>query len=167
MRKITFSITIKKILSELSPIWLLIISIILFILLIGLGFVHLFLKSTYNLLQFRFWKGLIYFFWYWIRVVVQLWRTIQYFCLHIAISIDLFGNVICGEAIEDLVTTEENTLFGDGEITISTSTGELESKNKLNESGLKFSNFLSKILGKNHCIESYKRHLYNKEFKIN
>ena len=156
----------KKIISELSPIWLLIISIILFILLSGLGFVHLLYKSLTNLCQFKFWKGLIYFFWYWLRIIVQIWKTIQYFCLHIAISIDLFGNVVCGEAIEDLITKEENTLFGNGEITISTATGELQSRDKLNKRGLKFSKFLSKVLDNNHCIESYKRYLYNKNFKI-
>jgi hypothetical protein len=156
----------KKVISELSPIWLLIISIILFILLTGLGFVHLLIKSFYHCFQLKFWKGIIYFFWYWLRILVQVWRTIQYFCLHIAISIDLFGNVVCGEAIEDLVTTEENTLFGDGNVTLSTATGEVESKTKLNKTGLKFSQFLSKVLDKNHCIASYKRHLYNKEFKL-
>lgn len=156
----------KRIIKEISPIWLLIISIILFILLIGLGFVHLLIKSFYHTFQLKFWKGILYFLWYWARVVVQIWRTIQYFCIHIAISIDLFGNVICGEAIEDLTTTDENTLFGDGNVTISTATGEVQSRDKLNKRGMKFSKILSRILDDNHCIESYKRYLHNKTFKI-
>lgn len=156
----------KKIITELSPIWLLIISIILFILLIGLGFVHLLIKTIYHSLQLKFWRGFIYFIWYWIRIIVQIWRTIQYFCLNIAISIDLFGNVICGEAIEDIITTDEKNLFGDGEVTISTATGEIESRDKLNKTGRKFSKFLSKVLDKDHCISSYKRYLHNKKFKI-
>lgn len=156
----------KKIISELSPIWLLIISIILFILLIGLGFVHLLIKTIYHSFQIKFWRGLIYFLWYWVRILVQIWRTVQYFLLHIAISIDLFGNVICGEAIEDIITTKEDTLYGDGEITISTATGKLEEENHLNKTGVKFSKFLSRVLDKDHCVNSYKRYLHNKNFKL-
>lgn len=156
----------RKIINEISPIWLIIISIILFILLIGLGFVHLLLKSFYQAFKLNIWKSITYFIGYWLNVLLQIWRTIQYFCLHIAISIDLLGNVICGEAIEDLVTTDEDNLYGNGEVTISTATGEVESRNKLNKTGIKFSKFLSKVLDKNHCINSYKRYLYNKEFKL-
>lgn len=156
----------KKIISELSPIWLLIISIILFILLIGLGFVHLLIKTIFHSCQLKFWRGLLYFGWYLLRIMLQIWKTAQYFFMHIAISIDLFGNVICGEAIEDLVTTDEKNLYGDGEITISTATGEVESRDKLNKTGRKFSKFLSKVLDKEHCINSYKRYLHNKNFKL-
>ena len=151
---------------EISPILLLMISIILIILLTGFGLLHLICKTIYHTFQVKFWKGPIYFLTQIFKILYQIWGCIKYLSLEVAISIDLFGNVICGEAIEDLITSEEKTLFGSGDITISTSIGELETKNKLNKTGIKFSKFLSKVLDKNHCVESYNRYLYNKKFKV-
>lgn len=151
---------------EISPILLLMISIILIILLTGFGLLHLVCKTIYHTFQVKFWKGPIYFITQILKILYQIWTCIKYLSLELAISIDLFGNVVCGEAIEDLVTSEEKTFFGKGDITISTSIGELETKDKLNKTGIKFSKFLSKVLDKNHCVESYNRYLYNKKFKV-
>lgn len=151
---------------EISPILLLMISIILIILLTGFGLLHLVCKTIYQTFQVKFWKGPIYFLTQIFKILYQIWNCIKYLCIKLAISIDLFGNVICGEAIEDLVTSEEKTLFGSEDVTISTSIGELETKDKLNKTGIKFSKFLSKVLDKNHCVESYNRYLYNKKFKV-
>ena len=66
--------------------------------------------------------------------------------------------------MRDLFTSEEKTLFGSGDVTISTSIGELET-NKLNKTNCHLVIGLSKVLDKNHCVESYNRYLYNKKFK--
>lgn len=156
----------KKITKELGPVYLCIAAIILMVLLTGFGLIHLLCKTIYHTFQVKFWKGPIYFLTQMFKILYQIWSCIKYLSLEVAISIDLFGNVICGEAIEDLVTSEEKTLFGSGDVTISTSIGELETKDKLNKTGIKFSKFLSKVLDKNHCVESYNRYLYNKKFKV-
>lgn len=159
--------TIKKIfIKELSPIWLLIASVVLFLMLSAFGTFHILCKCIFESFQKRFWKGIAHFFIYLIYVTYQIWNAIKYIFLHIAIGVDLLGNVTCGEAIEDLVTNEEKTMYGRGDITISTATGELEYHNKLNKLGLNFSKVLSKILDPNHCIESYKRWLHNKKFEL-
>lgn len=158
---------IKKIfIKEFSPIWLLIASIILVCLLSVFGIIHLIIKCIIESFQKKFWKGIFHFLVYILYVTYQMWNCIKYLFLHIAISLDLWGNVTTGEAIEDLVTAEEKTLFGRGDVTISTATGEVEYKGKLNKLGLDFSKVLSKILDNNHCVNSYLRHLHNQKFEL-
>lgn len=151
---------------ELSPIWLLISAIILICLLIILGVIHLIVKGIYESFQKKFWNGIIYLVKYILNVTYQIWVCVKYLFLQTAIAIDLFGNVVCGEAIEDLVTYEEKTMYGKGDVTVSTATGEMEVKGKLNKLGLRFSKVLSKILDENHCVNSYKRHLHNQKFEL-
>jgi hypothetical protein len=144
----------KKLKEELAPIYLFVASIVLFILLTGLGLLHLVVKSFYK-------ANLIYFLRYWPRALYQLWVVVKYWLVSFAISIDLFGNVICGEAIEDCVTAEENTLYGNGAVTISAATGQLELAGKLNKTGHKFTAGLSKALGQDHCIIAYQNYFKN------
>jgi len=73
----------------------------------------------------------------------------------LAFGIDQIGNVMAGEMIEDCITAEENTLFGKSGVTISASTGKLETEGKLNKVGKWFTNFLSRTLGKNHSVDAY------------
>ncbi len=151
---------------EISPIVLLIVSIVLSTILTAFGIIHLILKCIYETFQLKFWTGFVHFFVYIWCVIYQIWNVIKFFCMQIAIGVDLFGNVTCGEAIEDCVTAEEKTLYGKGNITISTATGALEYANKLNKIGVKFTKILSLLLDKNHCIESYRRYLHNQIFKV-
>lgn len=151
---------------EISPVLLLILSIVLTMFLTPFGLIHIAAKSIYHTFRIKFWIGPLIFINYWLNVLYQIWNVIKYLCLKIAISIDLLGNVTCGEAIEDCVTIKEITLYGKGDVTISTATGELEYKKELNNTGIKFSKVLSLLLDKNHCIESYKRHLHNKNFEL-
>ena len=151
---------------EFSPILLLIASIVLSVLLTGFGLVHLVVKSIYLTFQKRFWIGIVHFVLYWFFVLYQIWNVIKFFCMQIAIGIDLLGNVTTGEAIEDCVTTHEATMYGRGDVTISTATGELEYHNKLNKVGVKFTKVLSKVLDDNHSIKSYLRHLHNQKFEL-
>lgn len=156
----------KIIVREFSPFFLFIVSILLSLVFIGIGLVHLVLKSIWLTIQPKFWIGPIHFILYWITVLYQVWNVLKFYCLQSAIAVDLLGNVTTGEAIEDCVTTEENTMYGRGDITISTATGELEYKNKLNKTGIIFSKILSKLMDKDHCLQSYKRFLHNQKFKF-
>lgn len=100
-----------------------------------------------------------------LNVLYQTWIVISKAFLFIAYTIDLYANVLLGELIEDLVTAEEYTLFGLGDVTISAALGELKYRGRLNNTGL----FLCKILSavdlkhKDHCLAAYE--LY--KFKMN
>jgi len=100
-----------------------------------------------------------------VAVIYQVWVVVKYIFLQIGFVIDLYGNVLVGELIEDFVTAEEDTLFGYGDITISAALGDLLRKNKLNKTGIWFTKVLSKLDSKheNHCLAAIE--LY--EFKRN
>ena len=95
-----------------------------------------------------------------LQILYQFWTVIKYIFLAVGTIIDLFGNVLLGEMIEDFVTSEENTLFGIGDITISAALGDLKRKEKLNGRGIILCNLLSFLdpIHKDHCksaIELY------------
>ena len=73
----------------------------------------------------------------------------------LALIIDIFGNVIDGDLLEHFITEEKNTSFGKLDWTISASVGEIEIKGNLNKTGVKFSNLLSKVFEKDHCMTAY------------
>ncbi len=89
-----------------------------------------------------------------LQVLYQFWTVIKYIFLAVGYVIDLFGNVLLGELIEDIVTAEENTLFGIGDITISAALGDLKRKEKLNGRGMLLCNVLSFLdpVHEDHCI---------------
>lgn len=147
---------IKK---EIEPVLLFLSALVVFGTLILFGIIYTFFKSIYECFTWRFWKGIIKFIKYWLNVIYQLWNVIKYFLVKFAISLDYIGNITGGELIEDFVTAKENTLYGKGNWTISAATGKLEINNELNFKGRNFSSLLDKILGKNHCIESYKKEI--------
>lgn len=152
---------------ELSPIVLLILSLIVFIPIIAIGLVFNIGKAAYHTLQVKFWKGPIFFITYLLKMLYQIWCGINRYILQTAIFPDLIANAAGGELVEDTVTTEEDTLFGKGDVTLSTALGELEVNNKpLLHFQKQISKLLSKVLDKDHCVASYKRHLHNKTFKL-
>lgn len=90
--------------------------------------------------------------------------VISYLCMRVAVAIDILGNVIAGEFLEDFITSKEDTLFSKPDITISSSTGALEVEGELNKTGNWFSKILSKVLGEdNHAILSYIHYLESKK----
>jgi len=91
-----------------------------------------------------------------IQVLYQFWTVIKYIFLAVGTVIDLFGNVFLGEMIEDIVTAEENTLFGMGDVTISAALGDLKRRKKLNTRGTILCNILSFLdpIHEDHCIAS-------------
>lgn len=138
-----------------------------FPLIIILGIPYAIGKGLYETVQIKFWRGPWYIIKYFGYILYQIWNGIKYLLMHLAIFPDLLANATSGEAIEDAITTEENTLFNRGDVTISTAIGELEVEKKpLFERGKKLSGFLSKMLGNNHCSASYKRWKHNIAFKL-
>ncbi len=144
----------KKLKYELTPLYLFIASMVAFPIVIAFGIVYLTGKSFYKA------KFSSYFI-YWVQVIYQIWVVVKYALLHLAIIPDLLANVTSGEAIEDIVTTQEDTLFGKGNATISAAIGCQENKGELIKDGVKLKNTLNKILGKDHCIEAYQNYLKN------
>lgn len=147
---------------ELQPLVLFISAILVFGTLAILGMVYNLGKSIYGCIRLKFWQGVFSFVGYWLNVLYQLWNVAKYFLMKSAVAIDLFGNVAGGEMLEDVVTAKENTLFGDGNITISASIGKLEINGGLNKRGWFLTKLLSKVLGKNHSIDAYQKELANK-----
>lgn len=100
-----------------------------------------------------------------LNVLYQTWVVIRRLFLFVGYLIDLYGNVLLGELIEDLVTAEEETLFGKGDVTISVALGHLKAFGKLKPFGL----WLCKVLSildtrhEDHCMAAYQLYL----FKIN
>lgn len=151
--------TLKK---ELTPLVLFLASVIIFGALSILGMIYNLGKAVYSCFCLKFWEAVFSFVLYWLQVLYQFWNVIKYFLMKIAIGIDIFGNVASGEMIEDLVTAKENTLFANGESTISAATGKLEIEGSLNSKGIFFTNLLNKVLGNKHCIAAYEKELRNK-----
>lgn len=156
----------KFITKEFSPLLMLIGMVVIFLTVTAFGLIHLLLKSVKDTFQMRFWKGPLYFIKYWLNVLYQIWNSIKFITLQVAIGLDMMENVLGGEALEDIITAEENTLFGKGNITVSTATGQLEFLGKLNKKGVKWSKLLSRVLDKNHAVVSYMRWLHNKQFEL-
>lgn len=143
---------IKK---ELEPLLLFLVAPIVFSLLTISGIIFNLIESFIMLFQVRFWKGLIHFIVYWLKIIYQIWNAIKYLLLHVAISEDLIGNATGGKLVERIVTDDRNTLYGEGSITISAATGAEETKGTLNKDGRWFTGMLSYILGARHSINAY------------
>lgn len=155
---------LKKLLKEIGPILIAVISVLLVtpwfwvgnipVGLIPIGIVYTLSKPFYDYrkrtLRMRIERTI-----YWVlQVIYQLWNVVKYVFITVGYIIDLIANVLLGELIEDLVTSEEETLFGKGKVTISAALGELKRKNKLNATGryiCRVLNFLDPV-HKDHCI---------------
>jgi hypothetical protein len=102
-----------------------------------------------------------------LQVLYQLWAVVKYIFLAIGYIIDLFGNVLLGELIEDLVTAEEDTLFGMGDVTMSAALGDLKRKDKLHKRGIALCNILSFLdpIHEDHCIAAIELYDFKKSQK--
>ena len=140
-----------------------IMSIVLlwFLFLYSLGY------SIWLTITFKDWKS---FFRFWWRLIDGTFATIGYVLYHIGYAQDLLWN-INGEAIEDVVTTKEDTEFTKKNITVSASVGKLEIDNDLNKGGRIVSEVLNIIFWqKQHAKDSWlflkaREELKNKYFK--
>lgn len=108
--------------------------------------------AVYMTITLKDWKSLGKLIW---RTIDGTFATIGYLLYQIGYSQDLMWNVY-GEAIEDVTTAKEDTLFGKKNVTVSTSVGKEEYTGKLTPSGKKISKILNITFNqKQHAIDSW------------
>lgn len=115
-------------------------------------FLYSFGYSIWLTITFKDWKS---FFKFWWRLIDGILATIGYVLYQIGYAQDLLWN-INGEAIEDVVTTKEETEFSKKNISVSASIGKLEIDNDLNRGGRIFSEILNIVFWqKQHAKDSW------------
>lgn len=155
--------TLKK---ELGAFILLVIAIALSWTLV-VGFIYNIAKAIYHSKGYKLGTALIHIAKYWGNVLYQVWVVVKKVFYYTAFILDLLGNALLGELIEDLVTHEENTYYGKGDRTISVATGDIELRNKtkpgtMNSIGLWFVGVLNKFES-NHCSKAIRRWHFNQK----
>lgn len=96
---------------------------------------------------------------------LRFWGAIKYITHEVARALDLLGNVLAGELIEDFVTTLDKTFFGFGEITISAAMGHVKRQAQDDPSVItKFGVFVNNTLNKafneeEHSLWSWEREI--------
>jgi len=101
----------------------------------------------------------------WIKYIDNILSNLGFILYQIGVGYDMIGNVMAGELLEDFVSHKSDSHFGEKDITVSASIGELELKTELDPNyKSKKGRFLSKLLNivfwqKRHCIDSW---LYEK-----
>lgn len=139
----------------LALIGALIVSCLMF----SIGTIYSLGYSIYMSVTGKDWKA---FFKFWIKTIDGLLAAVGYALYYIAEALDIGWNVN-GEIIEDIVTSNEKTTFGEKNITVSATTGKLQYENKLNKSGLILSKILNIVfMQKSHALDAY---LYTKARK--
>jgi hypothetical protein len=136
----------------LWAIWALIWAIGVSILMFTIGTVYSLGYSIWLSVSGKDWKA---FFKFWWRTIDGLFSAIGHALYELAYALDIGWNVN-GEIIEDMITAEEETTFGEKNISVSASVGKLEIDGKLN----KFGRFFSKLLNfffwqKQHAIDAW------------
>jgi hypothetical protein len=108
--------------------------------------------AFYMSITLKDWKA---FFVIWWRIIDGFFAAIGHILRETAIGVDITWNVF-GEGIEDLVTTEEETLFRKKGVTVSSAVGDLEIRDKLIPRGKWFTKVLNIAFNqKQHAIDSY------------
>jgi hypothetical protein len=157
----------KLILRELGTFFAMIAAILLSPLIL-VGTIYTILKPLYDNFGIGIWKGFIKFFVWIATVVYNIWAVCKYAFLFVGYVIDLLGNVLVGELIEDFVTHKEDTLFGKGDCTISAALGQLKRAGDLNKFGLFICNVLSKLdpIHEDHCIAAIELREYKESKQV-
>lgn len=127
-----------------------------------LGLAHNIIKPFYDYRKRKVWDRITSSLCYYFNLIYQAWSVVRRTIHEIAKSLDIFGNAVAGELIEDLITHEEDTYFGNGGITLSAAIGHLEAEGKLNKLGLWLSKMLNLAFGEEkHAVWSYEREILN------
>jgi len=136
-----------------------IIAIIISTFIFPLGFIF----NIFNIWNFK------EFLKYYLKLTIEVCKVICNFFEKIAIFLDILGNVIAGRlffySFVKKGFRKDNTYFGVSEWTISASIGHLQYYKRLNKFGLWFSNLLTILIDKNHCINAYNWKIYKDKFK--
>ena len=123
---------------------------------------HQIFHAIYMTITLRDWKSLGKLVW---RTIDGTFATIGYLFYQIGYSQDLIWNIY-GEAIEDVTTAKEDTLFGKKNVTVSTSIGKEEIEGRLVPSGKKISKVLNVVFNqKQHAIDSWLFHNVKNELR--
>jgi hypothetical protein len=146
----------------LTSLVVLLMSLIVSVILIPVGIVYSLVYSIWLSITLKDWKR---FFKFWWKLLDGLLYSVGHVFYNTGFALDLIWNVN-GEILEDMITSEENTTFGDKETTVSASVGKLEIDDKLNNYG----KFCTKILNivfwqKAHAVDSWNYQLAKKELK--
>lgn len=154
----------NKLRKELRPVFEIVGAVVVTIVLYICGVVWNLGKPFYDT------KGRIFsvrfaIFWkYWIKILLQIWRSIQFLLHKTALWLDYTWNAVAGEFLEDIFTHKENTWFGNGTVTVSAAIGQLEYYGHLNKTGLWFSKFLDKAFNEHrHCYNAYMLEIADRE----
>jgi hypothetical protein len=164
--KYIFSV-IKK---ELGNLFLIAISLVLACIIFPIGIAWaLIIKPIYHALKkdpsYAGKKMLKYFgnFFY------QIFAAIKLLFRFIAEFIDLLGNAVSGELIEDAVTPMEDTMFGEGDVYISAALGDIEEKAKKDPSKITpTGRWINRQLNKfesNHSNKALRLHNFRQKLK--
>ena len=115
-------------------------------------FLYSFGYSIWLTVTFKDWKS---FFKFWWRLIDGILSVIGYIFYHLGYAQDLLWNVN-GEAIEDVVTTKEDTKFGKKNISVSAAIGKQEVDGDITYSGKVLSEILNVIFWqKQHAKDSW------------
>jgi len=139
-----------------------IVAIIVFSLVVVVGIIYNLFYPTVMAIKYKDYR--LFFSIYW-RLIDGTFHTIgKFFYDGVAIAFDIMGNV-WGEWIEDSVTSEENTMFGFKEVTVSAAIGHLEHKKlPINKRGNGLSKALNKVFGeKRHALGSWEKYIAYKK----
>jgi hypothetical protein len=146
----------------IKGIWVLVFAIMISILVFTIGTLYSLGYSIYMSVSGKDWKA---FFKFWWRTIDGFLASVGHALYEISYALDIGWNVN-GEIIEDMVTHEEKTTFGQKNISVSASVGKLEIDGKLN----KFGKFFSKLLNfffwqKQHAIDAWNYTQARKELR--
>jgi hypothetical protein len=133
-------------------VWALIWAVAVSILMFSIGTLYSLGYSIWLSITGKDWKA---FFKFWWKTIDGLFTAVGHALYEIAYALDMGWNVN-GEILEDMLTSEEKTTFGDKEISVSASVGKLEIEGKLNRSGRIFSKVLNFFFWqKQHAIDAW------------
>lgn len=138
-------------------------SVIVFSIVIAIGIVFNVFYPSYMALKNRSLK--LFFQIYW-RLIKGTFVAVGNIFYSVALNYDITANV-WSEWVEDAVTHEEKTTFGNEDVTISASIGYLEySKIKMYKTGKFLSKVLNLVFGQTrHAIGSWENYLIVKELE--
>jgi uncharacterized protein Usg len=143
----------------LNGIYILFFALLVSVIMFTVGNVYSFVYSIWLSITFKDWKAFLKF---WVKTVDGMLSVVGHIFKEIAYALDLGWNVN-GEILEDVFTHEENTTFGQKNITVSASIGKLQLEGKLNKFGKTFSKLLDVFFNEhNHSVDSW---LYREDYK--
>ena len=159
---------LKRALIELSPILLIAVAVFLGVIAIPVGVIYTMSKPFYDHKSKPFKQRMRYFGLWLLRMLYQVWVVVRYLMFQIAYVLDILSNVLVGELIEDIITHKEETMLGNGDISISAAIGDIKRDPKaLNGRG----RFLDKVLSmldqthKDHCDAAIRLWEFKRDLK--